>query len=639
LSPLQRHFAPDISLHRTERDTYTANNGSLGVGPLISIIKARFLLQDDIWRERRFTAPVCAVTGPVGSGTSTAVECLFYVLGLSKGDVAEMPPMTACKELQLLCTISGVPWNISRTPTGNTVIFREAGNSPGRVAPFPVTSKNGKPCAGDFMLELLGIPRTQRGNTRLGLPQLMHAMYLQEGTISTHFLGGLGTEERKLLFDVLLGLRDEELQRLEDEYAAAERAHAKPSRLLSQLTKQRTERGLDHPDAVLAEQVRKQAELEAARKTAQAHQEQLGNIAAQRGRLELAMSQTRQQERASRKAADQAQQEAEQAATKLAEARGYLRGLKRRAARRTHCSECQQELPVRPSGHCCQCGQATDAEHGMRQNELDEAQARIDMAALVAAQRRARYTEAAEAARQAGEKTQQAEADLHRHDRDQWQPHQQRTLDAEKQVSHLTGEITQLQERLKEIQLLIDLAAQVEPLKDARTKAREALDAARRERETRRKDRIHLWSKHLLKHARAILPGVDQAHVDPDTYTTVIGHKSFDISSVAGGERILHNVCALLALQDVACEVPDTLIPSLLVVDCPGYGSDTNDLDRDTATRLFHQILGSAHADRTQILLATQWLPAHTPAGVRRIPLTHESRFFDDAPHGAGQDA
>ncbi len=43
----------------------------------------------------------------------------------------------------------------------------------------------------------------------------------------------------------------------------------------------------------------------------------------------------------------------------------------------------------------------------------------------------------------------------------------------------------------------------------------------------------------------------------------------FEDSSVAGGERILRNVCALLAFRDVAREVPAALIPSLLVVDFP----------------------------------------------------------------------
>ncbi|MYX22967.1 MULTISPECIES: hypothetical protein [unclassified Streptomyces] len=605
------------------------------MGPLINIIKVRFLLPDDIWRERHFTAPLCAVTGPIGSGTSTALECLFYVLGLSKGDVAEMPPMTACKELQLLCTISGVPWTITRVPAAGNVVFREVRDG-GRVKPFPLTGKKGHACAGDFVLELLGIPRAQRSGARLGLPQLMRAMYLQEGTISTHLFGGLNTEERKLVFDVLLGLRDEELQRLEDACTEAERAYATPSRLLNQLTKRRTERGLDHPDTVVAEQGCKQAELDAARKKARSCQEQLSDIAAHRGRLELAVSQARQQEKTARQAAEKAQQEAEQAATALAEARGYLRGLKRGAARRTHCSECQQELPARPAGHCCQCGQPAAGADGMRQDALDEAQARIDLAALTASQRRAHHAHAVQLARQAEEKTQKAEVDLARHERDQWKPNQQRTLDAENRVNYLAGEITQLQERLKEIQLLIDLTVQVEPLRQARATAREALEAARRERDTRRKDRILLWSQHLLKHARAILPGIDQAYVDPDSYTTVIGHKSFGVCSVAGGERILHNVCGLLALQDVGREVPDTLIPSLLVIDCPGYGSDTNDLDRTTATRLFTEILGQTHDDRTQILLATQSLPTpDAAAGVRRIPLSHEHRFFDDAPHSA----
>ncbi|MBZ4319913.1 hypothetical protein [Streptomyces huiliensis] len=603
------------------------------MGPLISITKLRFLLRDGIWRERRLSAPVCAVTGPIGSGTSTALECLFYVLGLGKGDVAEMPPMTACKELQLLCTISGVPWVITRAPASGNVVFREA-HGEGIVKPFPLTSRNGTPCAGDFVLELLGIPHAQRSGARLGLPELMRAMYLQEGTISTHLFGGLSTEERKLVFDVLLGLRDEELTRLEDAYTQADRAHAAPSRLLSQLTKRRAERGLDHPDLVLAEQSRKQDELETARRTAQDHQEQLSDIAAQRGRLELAVGQARQQEKTARKAAEKAQEEAEQAAT---DRRGTRLPAWPQTPRRP--AHPLQRVPAGTSRPARRTLLSVRAAH--RRQRRQHAPKRVGRGAGPHRHGGPDGRPAARAPYPRGpagpageEKTQQAQADLARHERDLWKPHQQRTLDAESRVNYLAGEIAQLQERLKEIQLLIDLTAQMEPLKQARAEAREALDAARRERDTRRKDRILLWSKHLLKHARAVLPDIDQAHIDPDNYTTVIGHKSFDICSVAGGERILHNVCALLALQDVAREVPDTLIPSLLIIDCPGYGSDTNDLDRDTATRLITQILGQAHDDHTQVLLAAQSLPAQNSApGVRRIPLTHDTRFFDDAPH------
>ncbi|MCX5323722.1 hypothetical protein [Streptomyces sp. NBC_00120] len=101
---------------------------------------------------------------------------------------------------------------------------------------------------------------------------------------------------------------------------------------------------------------------------------------------------------------------------------------------------------------------------------------------------------------------------------------------------------------------------------------------------------------------QGIVPGVERARIDPDAYTTVIGHTVFEDSSVSGGERILRNVCALLA--------PSATIPSLLAVNFPVYGSYTNETDRHTGTRLLEQLIDTARDGRGQVLIATRALPA-----------------------------
>jgi hypothetical protein len=172
------------------------------------------------------------------------------------------------------------------------------------------------------------------------------------------------------------------------------------------------------------------------------------------------------------------------------------------------------------------------------------------------------------------------------------------------------SELVQLKWRLKEVENILHLTAEKEALGKQRAEAREALAAAQHERETRRKERIQLWSQHFLARVQDVVPGVERARIDPDAHTTLIGHTVFEDSSVSGGERILRNVCALLALRNVAREVPSAPIPSLLAVNFPVYGSYTNETDRHTGTRLLEQLIDTARDGRGQVLIATRALPA-----------------------------
>ncbi|MFE6759941.1 hypothetical protein ACFVDQ_41130 [Streptomyces sp. NPDC057684] len=200
------------------------------------------------------------------------------------------------------------------------------------------------------------------------------------------------------------------------------------------------------------------------------------------------------------------------------------------------------------------------------------------------------------------------------------------------------SELVQLKWQLKEVENILHLTAEKEALGKQRAEAREALPAAQHERETRRKERIQLWSQHFLARVQAVVPGVERARIDPDAHATVIGHAVFEDSSMAGGERILLNVCALLALRDVAREVPSAPIPSLLVVDFPVYGSDTNEADRHTGTRLLEQLVDAARDGRGQVLIATRALPASAHDGVRHLALSPTHHFFEHASRSSDQD-
>ncbi|WP_421107044.1 hypothetical protein [Streptomyces sp. NEAU-S77] len=600
--------------------------------------KLQFLLNGQ-WRERWFSPQGTALTGPEGSGTSTPLEALFYVLGLGPGQVTVMPPVKACEMLRLVFRAAGVRWSATRDRASGSVLFHNLSDSSAAPQRLSVSAgKRGKLTAADFATELFGLPRTSRGSTRLGLAQALHVMMLHQATIATHYLGGLPPKERKLLFDVLLGLRDEELERLEREFGEVDRRHSRTRSVLNQFLKDREARGLDKPDVVRAEWEQKQGDHGQAAAQASAEHQRLSDLAGERGRLELAVERARAAYTAARAAADRADRDVRDAQSELARAKGFLEGLQRRTADPSRCSHCRQELPGRPEGHCRQCGQEM-SDDGMQQTRdaLDQALARVEAAQAVFGMRRSEADAADTGAKQAWQALEAATAAGKDHDRGKWAPQHERTLDAEKRASRLAGEVSQLERRLKEIEYILSLQEELAALVQERKAAQESLAAAREERAVRRKDRIGLWSQFLLARVREVDPRIDQAFIDPEDYSCLVDRMPFEDSSVAGGRRMMRNVCVLLALRDLGRAVAEVTVPPLLVIDSPVYSTGEHAEDQLIGTRLVEQLISvgadpAADGHACQVITASSVPLPRRVSGVREIQLSSDHRFFDHAP-------
>ncbi|MEU0476704.1 hypothetical protein [Streptomyces olivaceus] len=80
------------------------------------------------------------------------------------------------------------------------------------------------------------------------------------------------------------------------------------------------------------------------------------------------------------------------------------------------------------------------------------------------------------------------------------------------------------------------------------------------------------WSLHPLRRMQARDPEIHTVSISPEDSSVTINGKSFDARGVAGHAMTRANVSVLLALRDVAREVPAMPVPQFLIVDGPFTG-------------------------------------------------------------------
>lgn len=606
------------------------------MGPSVTVECVRFL-RDGQWRERRFSGLVTFLTGPAGIGKSTPLEAIFYVLGLDS--VAVMPEVRSCESLQVVMRVAGMRWSATRHGSGGSQVEFSNLDEGSRVPPvrLPVRPQSpGEQSASDFVMGLLDLPLLGEGTKRLGLRQIQRVMMLRQKAISNTYLDSISDGERELLFEVLLGLRDEELNQLETAFAAAERRHKEKRLFLGQFLKQREGRNLDSPNTIREEATRKRAAHQEASARALEAQRILGEMAAARGKLDFDAEQAKTAYRARQKAADQATQTLAAAEREHAKAEGVLAGMLRRQDSPSRCSACGQALPQRAPGHCRQCDQEVGDGSGRPGQDIEEARARIAALEVMLAGRRREASEAGEHAAASWREVERADAAKNAHQRDDWAPQQQRALEAEKKTALLAGELAQLARRLEEVEFVFALEEEVKVLEKARQDARKALDEARAERAHRRKEILAEWSRLLLARVREVDPRIEQAYIN-DAFLPVVAGKSFEESSVSGGPKTLRNVCTLLSLVDLGRTVPQVKMPPLLIIDAPASGFGSQGVDARVSQALLEQMINVA-ADPSpdgyacQIIAALNDPLTDPHSGVHEIPLSESNRFFDDAP-------
>lgn len=609
------------------------------MGPSFVIERCEYLYKNQ-WRYRPFKGLVTFLTGPAGSGKSSGVESLLYPLGSTGARV--MPEVRQCETVRLVFRVSGTRWQASRSgrSTGGQVTFKNLSDAAEPVQVFPVqAAKPGEVSAGDFVLGLLEIPVMRSGAVRLSLVHVCRVMALGQATIATEYLGGLSKPERILLFEVLLGLRDEELDGLENAAAEAESRHGREKRLLNQFAKLRDKGVLADVEAVRAQNAEKTRAHQAAVQRWEAESATYGVMAGEMGRLDGLYRVADKKRRTVRKKADEAATALRAAVEEEGRARGHLEGLRGSLPEETRCSRCAQVLPERHPGCCRQCGQPSKETGAAEkhQEKLARAQARLDHAGMIRATRKDSERAAATAAHDADEAAGAALIARDAYEKQTLSGQRATVHDLEKTAHGLAKEIEQLVERLKEADYEAVQERKVKACEKAKQAACRARDTARSEREQRRKALLTRWSELFLARVREIDPSKDTAVIDPEDFTTLVQGKNFGDSSVAGGPKTLTNIAVLLSLRDLARKEPDVTVPPFVLIDSPFSGFGAQGLDEQTSSRLL-QTLTTAADDPSpdgfayQVVAVTNDpLPRPYP-GVREMGLGPEHRYFDHAP-------
>ncbi|NEB79540.1 hypothetical protein G3I40_30620 [Streptomyces sp. SID14478] len=612
------------------------------MGPRFVIEQFRFRRQGQ-WFYREF-GQLAFLVGPTRSGKSTALEALLHSLFLSSATV--MPQVRKCELLQVVFRVGDVRWQATRSgrTTRGLVSFKNLSDVSAAERVFPVaTRKVGEVSAGGFVQELLGVPAASHGSVSVGLDQVLGAtVVLRQRAIASAFLDGSDTE-RILTLKAVLGLWDEDLERLEKAATEAKSGHDTARRTLTQFKKLRDDGLLADPDAIRAEHEQKVRDHQSAAARWQEAEGQLGGFAGERGRLDALYRVADKARKKALKKADEASAALEKAIDAHARAEGELAGLLQPAA--GCCSRCQQVLPEREAGLCAQCGQACgEGLEDLRETRIAAARAKVEHARLL----RAEAEKAAHSAREAAAATDRAAGNAlaarDAFDRDVVDPQRRATRDLEKKAERLSVEVEQLKRRLNDADFIAVQEQQVRSRKEEMEQAQVRRDIAQRAHDQRRKELVHQWSAFFRTRLRQIRPAVETAVISPEDFTTLVrehhdeGAQLFTEGAVAGHARAVINIAMLLSLRDLGRAVPAVRVPPLMIIDCPLAGLDTGKADQETGLRLLNTLAAAAD-DRDEDGYACQiiatskgLLPTAVGLGVSEIRLDEDHRFFDHAP-------
>ncbi|MEV7282974.1 hypothetical protein AB0O01_00115 [Streptomyces sp. NPDC093252] len=591
------------------------------------------------WVGQVFSGVVTLLVGCSGSGKSTGFESLLYPLGLNSGKI--MHAVRSCTQVRLVFRVGGTRWQATRPAAhrGGHVSFENLSDpTVGEVRRPVARGRGGEPSASEFVMELLGIPLLGSGGSRVGLAEVERWMSLRQSTIATAYLGGGSDAVRRLTGRVLLGLHDEHTDALQQRFQEAKTAYAQAKASAAAMLAARRDAGLPGPmDLEATEQLWKQEHATVAERVQQA-QAELSRHQRHVAELDRQRDQARAAQQSARRNTGAVEERLRQAQRHEGRLEGRLEGLRQQASVPQHCPQCTQVLRVDglPEDHCRVCKQQ-DVLHTRRLADQAVLLAEAEKALASARQacgrlesELARAQETEDTARQTVRAVEQGIGDF---TRSTFDPCRAAALTHEKEASHLAGRLEQLQERIKEVGVLAALEAERDRLQESKDQAHQMWKEAEKKLATDLKQLVDQWSRLFLTRLRAVNPDVRHAHIDPETFLPHVDGLAFDDQAVAGGPQTLANLCAMLALRDLARCVPTVLLPLFFMVDSPLSGLGGQGLDGQMAERLMEQLAdAAADADADgapmQIIAAVNDPLARPLTGVREIRLDRSSRYI-----------
>ncbi|MFC1421293.1 hypothetical protein [Streptacidiphilus cavernicola] len=606
------------------------------------IVESEQFLVGDVWQGHRYSSPLTLVVGESGAGKSAGLEVLWYAVGLTS--VKVMPAVRSCACVRVVFRIDDVRWQVTRSTqsTGGEVEFVNLSDAGRPAVPVPVTGKNGQQSAAEFFQELLGIPLLGHAAGRLGMTQLLPWMYLRQATLTTQYLGGLSSAQRRLAGRTLLGAHDAAVERLREIHAAKKQAWQTSKGLLDKLNAARAERDLpDHTDLDTTHAQWTAQHTERTQQTREAGA-LLRRLAAQHQALVDKAKQCGPAQDAARRAADESEKTLRAMVGAEREAAGRLSALREVAGEPTGCPQCGKALvleglapdqcPVckEPDADRTQRARAAAARITSASRTLDQAVAASRRATETAAGARARAAEADLAVRSAYAAAEEFENST-------VAPQRARVLELEAQSRELAARLEQLVEHLKELAVIKELTRDLPALDEARKAAKQEWEVAEKDVDVHVKLLTERWSSFFLARMQSCDPRVRSAFIDPEDFSSNVDGHDFDSQVVAGARLGIINMNAALSLRDVGREVPSMLVPQFLAIDSPLSGLGSHGEDARIAANVMRMLSEAAiTCDRQgrppQLIIAVNDPQAQPATGVREIHISKASGFIPGLP-------
>ncbi|MFD6331655.1 hypothetical protein ACFWGI_19045 [Streptomyces niveus] len=583
---------------------------------------------DGVMRERRFGAPLTALTGETLSGKSTVLEVVWWTLG-----VRGMRLMQAAAErgrVGFVARIGGERWQITRSTADRAkeVTFTRGAQGTDNQD-HPVNRSASRRSAADVFQDLIGIPRLGAGSNRVTMDLLIPWLYARQADLPNHYIGNQSEAERVAVLRVLLGANDETVDMLRQEADSANKKWKSADSRVKKIVRERKERELLSVEDLQRRGAQWAALHRELSDTASQASTVLSRLHAELAALEQKVSLAENARRAARAAADERERTVRQLEAVASEARGRLAGLRETATDPSLCPRCVQTLDLSGLSHddCPVCRQF-DPERQQRIEQLKRRMAEAQQAAERGAEAARRAARAAEDARgRAGEADRaviEAVAAVQAFTQDVIAPQKKAVVEAEAAVRELAARLEQNTEHLREVAKLTELREQLPQLERDKNAADTAYGIAKGDTDEMVKKHAELWSNHVLRRMRACDPEVTTASISPEDFSVTVNGGAFDSRVVAGHGQTRTNICVLLALRDTARDVSAMPVPQFLIVDGPFTGLGDSPKDQRTGAALLEgltDLATSEHPSGTggQVIIACTELHGVPGPAVREI--------------------
>ncbi|MEU1371926.1 ATP-binding protein [Streptomyces sp. NPDC005803] len=577
--------------------------------------------------ERRFNAPLTALTRETSSGKSTLLEAIWWTLGVDHTKL--MRAAAACARIGFTARIGPPQWRITRSTTNPQDDVAFTNITTGVEEQHPVKGGESRRAAADAFQDLLGIPRLGTGRTRVTLDLLQPWIYARQDSLPTQYLGGQGKEQRVCVGRVLLGADHKTVDALRQDSADKTKKWRSAKNRVKRILRDREEHELPSVENLQRRAAQWTAQHQEGSAQARHAGADLSRLQRELAALEQKASAAEEARRTARTAADDRERTARLLEAAAAEARGRLAGLREAATDPSLCPQCVRPLDLAGlSQDDCPVCRRIDPEPQQRAQQFQQRMTQAQQGAERAREAARRAAQAAEDARgRAGDADRahtEAWASARGFAQDVIAPQQQIVVEAEASVREVAARLEHNTEHLRELAELTGLREQLPQLQEPKEAAEAAYTAARNDTDLMVKQGTDRWSDHLLRRMRACDPEITTASVSPEDFSVTINGGAFDSTVVTGHGRTRINVSTLLALRDAAREVPAMPVPQFLMLDSPFTGLGNSPKDQRTGAALLDgltELATSQHPSGAggQVIIACTELHGSPKAAVREI--------------------